>query len=140
MVLQISLRNSDAKCVGNKMPRRFQNFPVCLGNTLPMTQQKPLYITSGIASAYLGILSRAMICFFKQLRLLVLPKLYLFTYNTHLNVQSGRQYCFHLSPCFCFFVCPCYSRITRYSPIEKLGAQNIVVCENQGRQHKLSDH
>ena len=28
-----SLRNSDAKCVGNKMPRRFQNFSVCLGNT-----------------------------------------------------------------------------------------------------------
>ena len=28
-----SVRNSDAKYVGNNMPRRFQNFSVCLGNT-----------------------------------------------------------------------------------------------------------
>ena len=28
-----SLRNSGAKYVGNKMPKQFQNFLVCLGNT-----------------------------------------------------------------------------------------------------------
>ena len=32
----------------------------------PKTQQKPFYITSLIASAYLGILPRAMICFFNS--------------------------------------------------------------------------
>ena len=68
-----SLRNSDAKYVGNNMPRRFQNFSVCLGNNsakkkkkMPKTQPKPLYITLAMASAYLGILPRAMICFFNS--------------------------------------------------------------------------
>ena len=28
-----SLRNSGGKYVGNKMPKQFQNFSVCLGNT-----------------------------------------------------------------------------------------------------------
>ena len=31
--IYISLRNSGAMYLGNKMPRRFQNFLVCLGNT-----------------------------------------------------------------------------------------------------------
>ena len=28
----ISTKNSDAKYVGNKMPRQFESFSVCLGN------------------------------------------------------------------------------------------------------------
>ena len=51
------LQNSVAKYVGNKKLRRFQNFSVCLGNTsakkLPMTQQKPLFITAAMALRYL---------------------------------------------------------------------------------------
>ena len=57
---RISLRNSGAKYVSNKMLRQFQNFPVCLGNTsaekLPRTQQKPLHIVLAIASEYFSIL------------------------------------------------------------------------------------
>ena len=40
---------------------------------------------------------------------------------------------------FGFFVCHCYSSRTHYSTLEKLDAQNIV-CENQGKQRKFSDH
>ena len=47
-----NLRNSDAKYVGNKMPRQFQNFSVFLGNTsakkMPKTQQKPLWYSLGV--------------------------------------------------------------------------------------------
>ena len=61
---------SGVKYVDNKMPKRFQNFPVCLGNTsakkLPKTQQKPMYTTSAMASSYLDILPRTMICFFNS--------------------------------------------------------------------------
>ena len=35
-----SLRNSDAKYVGNNMPRRFQNFSVCLGNNSAKKKKK----------------------------------------------------------------------------------------------------
>ena len=62
-----SLRNLGAKYIGNRMPRRFRNFSVCLSNSwqkkLSQTQQKPLYITSGMASAHLGILLSAVIWF-----------------------------------------------------------------------------
>ena len=44
------------------------------------------------------------------------------------------------SPCFGFFVCPFYNRETHYPMLEKPGAQNITVCENQGKQCKLCDH
>ena len=51
-----SLQNLGTKNVGNKMPRRLQNFSVCLGNTsakkLPKTKQKPLHITSAMASIF----------------------------------------------------------------------------------------
>ena len=54
-----SLRNSGAMYVSNNMPRRYQNFSVCLGNMsekkLARTQQKLLYITSAMASAYPGM-------------------------------------------------------------------------------------
>ena len=56
----LNLRNSGAKYVSNKMPRQYQNFSVCLGNIsakkLLKTRQKPSYITSTMASAYLGII------------------------------------------------------------------------------------
>ena len=67
----LSLRNSSAKYVGNKqIPGWFQNFSVCLGNTLAkklqQTQQKPLCIMSEMALAYLNILPRALIWFFNS--------------------------------------------------------------------------
>ena len=50
--------------MGNKMPRGFQNFSVCLGNMsakkLSKTQQKLSYITLTMALAYPGILPRAI--------------------------------------------------------------------------------
>ena len=62
---------------------------------------------------------------------------------THLNWWSRRQHFSCWSPfnhscwsCFGFFVCPCYGRRTHYPMLEKPGTQNIVVCENQGKQHK----
>ena len=67
----LSLRNSGARYVGNKlMPGWFQNFWVCLGNTLAKkllkTQQKPLCIMSAMALAYLNILPTALIWFFNN--------------------------------------------------------------------------
>ena len=73
------------------------------------------------------------------MRLLVLAKLYCLLV-THLNGWNRRQYFSRWSPCFGFFACPCYSRRTQYPTLEKPGSQNIVACENQGKQCKLSDH
>ena len=47
-----SLWNSGAKYISNKMPRWFQNFPVCLGNMLEKTAKDSLevfvcYVDSG---------------------------------------------------------------------------------------------
>ena len=65
------LWNPGAKNVGNKlMPGWFQNFSVCLGNTLTKkllkTQQKTLWIKSAMALAYLNILPRALILVFNN--------------------------------------------------------------------------
>ena len=73
------------------------------------------------------------------MRLLVLPELYC-SFITHLNGWNGRQYVSRWSPCFGFFVCPCYSRRTHYPTLENPGVQNIAACENQGKQRQLSDH
>ena len=67
----LSLRNSGAKYVGNKlMPGWFQNFSVSLSNTLAIklltTQQKPLCVMSAMSLAYLNILPRALIWFFNN--------------------------------------------------------------------------
>ena len=35
---------------------------------------------------------------------------------------------------------PCYSQRTHYPMSENPGAQNITVCENQGKQCKLSNY
>ena len=66
-----TLRYSGAKYVGYKLiPGWFQNFSVCLRNTLTKkllkTQQKPLCIMSAMALAYLNILPRALIWFFNN--------------------------------------------------------------------------
>ena len=66
-----SLRNSGAKYVENKlMLGWFQNFSVCLDNTLAKkllkTQQKPLCIMSAMSLAYLNISPRALIWFFNN--------------------------------------------------------------------------
>ena len=65
------LWNPGAKNAGNKlMPGWFQNFSVCLGNTLTKkllkTQQKTLWIKSAMALAYLNILPRALILVFNN--------------------------------------------------------------------------
>ena len=59
-----------------------------------------------------------MSCFFKNLRLLVLPKLFCLLV-THLNRWNGRQYFSHWSPCFSFFLCLCYSRRTQLGLTQK---------------------
>ena len=65
-----SLWNSGAQYISNKMLRQFQNFSVCLSNTLEKkllkTQQKHFHITLAMAVAYVGILPRAVICFFNS--------------------------------------------------------------------------
>ena len=63
----------------------------------------------------------------------------LFILITHLNGRNRRQYFSHWSPYF-FCVCSCYNRRKCYPMLEKLGAQNIIPCENLGKQHELSDH
>ena len=81
---RISLQNSDAQYVDNKMSRQFRNFSVCISNTsakkLPKTLQKPLQIASAIAPSYLSISSRAMIWFFicekYQLKVLLMEFLF----------------------------------------------------------------
>ena len=59
-----------AKYTSNKMRKQIQNFSVCLRNApakkLLKTWQKALYITSTMASAYLGILPKAMIWYFNS--------------------------------------------------------------------------
>ena len=73
------------------------------------------------------------------MRLLALPKSYCLLI-THLNGWIGGQYLSCWSPCFGFFEYTCYSKRKYYSILEKPGAQNIAVFENQGKQHELSDH
>ena len=34
-------------------------------------------------------------------------------------------------------MCPCFNGRTHYSTLEKLGAQNITACENQGKQRGI---
>ena len=98
---------------------------------------KLLFIMSAMALAYLSILPRTMIGF------LTVDTTYstyamLFILTTHLNGRNRRQYFSHWSPYF--FVCSCYNRRKCYPMLEKLGAQNIIPCENLGKQHELSDH
>ena len=136
-----SLQNSGAKHVGNKMPKQFKNFSICLGNMLAKrkllkTQQKPLYISLAVASAYLSKLPRDDIIFNSWDYLLCLNGIIL--NNTPEKVKHEKIN-LRRSLCFGFFVCPCYSR-KQYSMPEKPGAQNIAVCENQGKQHKFSIH
>ena len=140
-----SLWNSGAKYVDNKMLRQIQNFSFCHGNAsakkkLLMTYQKPLHITLGMASACLTILPRTVIWFFNSwYHLFYLYILYCLLI-THLTRRNRREHLSCWSPRFGFFVCPCYNRRTYYPTLEKPGGQNITVCENQGKQFKLSDH
>ena len=60
-------------------------------------------------------------------------------YLTHVNGRNRKQYFSRWSPCFGFFVCPCYNR-RKHPTLEKPGAQNITAYENQGKQCELSDH
>ena len=71
--------------------------------------------------------------------LLILPILYCLL-KTHLNERNRKQHFSCWAPFFGFFVCPFYNRGTHYPMLEKPGAQNITVCENQGKQCELCDH
>ena len=84
-----------------------------------------------MASAYLSILPRVMIWFFNSW--------YSLFYLTHLNGRNRKQYFSRWSPCFGFFVYPCYNR-RKHPTLEKPGAQNITEYENQGKQCELSDY
>ena len=100
-----SLWNSRPKYIGNKMMRQFQKFSVSLSNTLvknlPKTWQKPILsllcklysIILTMASAYLSILSKAMICFFNFWDYLFYLNYIIFI--THLNGWNGRHYFSH---------------------------------------------
>ena len=63
----------------------------------------------------------------------------MFTYNTDGETEDNVSLLDHLSSCFGFFVCPCYSQRPSY-PMLKISAQNIPEWENQGKQCELSDH
>ena len=126
------LRTSAIKCRG-----KFKNFQFALAmrrqKKLPKTQQKPLYNTSDMASAYLGSLPKTMI-FFLTGDTTYATNIILFTYNTLKREKQKTiflpliTFIDHL-----FFVC-----LTHYPTLEKPGAQNITACENQ--QRDLSDH
>ena len=47
-----------------------------------------------------------------------------------------RQHFSCWSPCLGFFVCPCYNRT--HPTLEKPCAENITVCENQGKQQGMT--
>ena len=63
----------------------------------------------------------------------------LFTYNTHKR-EKQKTIFIPMITLFSFFGCVCYNRRTHNPMVEKAGAQNITTCENQGKQHELSDH
>ena len=79
-----------------------------------------------MASAYLNILPRAMIWFFKSCDYLI------YLINIEGNVFFGDYL-------FWFFVWTFYGRIT-HPKLEKPDAQNIAVCENQGKQFNFSEY
>ena len=79
-----------------------------------------------MASAYLNILPRAKIWFFKNCDYLI------YLINTEGNVSFGDYL-------FWFFVSTFYVRIT-HPKLEKPDAQNIAVCENQGKQCDFSKY
>ena len=128
--------NSAVKYIDNTIIlRQIQNFSACLAmhqQKTVKTQQKLLYIMPTMASAYLNILLKTMIWFFKSWDYLFY--LYYISYClliTHLNGWNGRQYSSRWSPCFDFFGCPCYSMRTHYQPLGKPGAQNSSVWERK---------
>ena len=91
-----SLWNSGTKSVGNKMPRQFQNFLVCIVNAsakkLLKTQQKSLYIMSAMASPTMAWhFIKGYDLVFLTVRLLALPTLYCLLIP-HLNWCNRRQY------------------------------------------------
>ena len=110
------------------MARLFQNFQFASAirrkKQLPMTLQKGLYIKSGMASAYLGILPRAMIWFFKIWNYFfyvnyVVHLQYIWTAETDENISLVH----HLVLVSSCVLGPCYSRKTHYPTLEIPGAQ-----------------
>ena len=119
-----------AKYVGNKMPRRFQNFSVCLGNRsvkkLPNTQQKPLYILLVMASAYLGILPRAMTWFFNSWDNLFCLNYIVYLQNTWTSETEDN-------------VSPADHLVLIFSRVLVIAREYIIAAfENQGKQRGLS--
>ena len=124
-----------------KCPGDFRIFQSALAvrlqkKQLPKAQQKPLYIMLAMPSAYIIILPMTMIWFFNSWNYLFY--LNYIVYLKHILTGDTRQYLSPRSPCFGFFVCPCYSRSIQYLMLQD--PQNIAACENQGIQHELSNH
>ena len=124
----LSLQNSDAKYVSNKMLWQFQNFSVCLTSTLAEKSAKDsaetfaYYVGNGFAKPWHFAKGSDLV--FQQLRLFVLPKLY------YLFIIFPL-----LIPWFGFFMRPCYSRRT-HPTLQKPGVKNLAACENEGKQCK----
>ena len=100
-----------------KCPGDFRIFQSALAvrlqkKQLPKAQQKPLYIMLAMPSAYIIILPMTMIWFFNSWNYLFY--LNYIVYLKHILTGDTRQYLSPRSPCFGFFVCPCYSRSIQY--------------------------
>ena len=104
-----SLRNSGIKYIGKNMLRQFQNFSVCLNNTLA----KNLVILILQWLRHISAFCQGLWFIFSWLGILVLLKLYC-VLITHLNRWNGRQYFPCWSSCLGFFVCLCFGTRIHY--------------------------
>ena len=100
-----------------KCPCDFRNFQFASAmrrqKKLPKTQQKPLYITSTVSSACLGILPRAMIQFLNSGE--YLSYLNYIGYLQHLTGETEDTVSLvDQSLCFGFFVWPFYNKTLLY--------------------------
>ena len=121
------------------MPRRFQNFSVCLGHALAKKTTEDsigsfvYYLANGFGMPW--HFAKGYDLVFKQLRLLFLPNYIVYLWNTW-NGWNGRHYFSRWSPGFGFFVCLCYSRRTHYPTLENQVLK--IYLKNKGKQRELS--
>ena len=122
--------------VGDKIPRKIQNFSVCLGNASAKKNwqmlSRNLCISRWQWLRHASAFCQGLWFVFWTVDTTYFTNIILFTYTvTHLNGRNRRQYLSLWSPCFGFCGCLCYNRRTYYPTLEKPGAQNITPCENQ---------
>ena len=117
------------------MPRQIQNFSICLGNASAKKVVEDLAETFvyhiGNSFGILRHFSKDEDLVFLTVDTTYSTYIILFDYNT---LKRKKQKTIFL-PLFTLFWFLCVSL-----RLEKPGAQNKTVCENQGRQHELSDH